>query len=639
MARKTLFIGIFLCALVMRAPGRTGSAQAAAPDGVSSATPGIAAALLDAGHSGWKHADCFTCHALAHQAGFTAGQCAGCHGANGSPALPDGHAAAGCDACHGASHAALGFASPGDCTACHACDPGSGCTAAEDFDVVVIGAGGGGLSAAAALSRAGMKVLVLEKHHRVGGYMTGFQRGGYTFDVSLHAMDGLDEPGGLNVDIFKKLGIWDRVRRVKPEPMYRAAYPDFTVDIPSDAGQYRARLKELFPKESGGIDLLFDEMYAIDLVTPALMKLRSGFDADALLTVLLHPGAAARFFLYQRRTLSQMLSRFIQDQKLIAVWTSLTPFAGAEPDRLTALFFMVMWNSYHLHGFYYFEGGSRSVAEALAAVVRENGGTIRLNTRATKIVIERGRAVAVRTDRAGCYTCRYVVSNANAPDTILSLAGREHFPAGYLRRLESMQAGLSVAVVYLGVNCDYRTFFNGAHEISRNETFDQHENFQYAHEGDLQKAGFSLCNYSVLDAGAAPTGKNALAITLLLPYDWRNRWSWDSGHDIYEACKNEAALALVRRAEEMLPGLRQHIEVMEVGTPLTMKGFTMNPAGTIYGWDAVPEQSMQRRLPQQTPVDNLLLSGAWTFPGCGQSAVLVSGSLAADAILKKARLR
>jgi phytoene dehydrogenase-like protein len=78
---------------------------------------------------------------------------------------------------------------------------------------------------------------------------------------------------------------------------------------------------------------------------------------------------------------------------------------------------------------------------------------------------------------------------------------------------------------------------------------------------------------------------------------------------------------------------------MEVGTPLTMEGFTMNPAGTIYGWDAVPEQSMQRRLPQQTPVDNLLLAGAWTFPGCGQSAVLVSGSLAADAILKKSRLR
>ncbi len=652
MARKIIIItSVLLCTLWIVAPAgceaanssrsllpaRSGleSDNSQTVDAVSTATPGVAAAILADTHSGWKKADCFACHAVAHLGGFGVAECATCHGANGAPPRPDGHAVTACASCHVTAHPELAFTAPDDCTACHKFTSGTVCPATEDYDVVVIGAGGGGLSAAAVLAQAGMKVVVLEKHHKVGGYMTGFQRSGYSFDVSLHAMDGLSEPDGINVDIFKKLGIWDKVKRIKPEPMYRAAYPDFTIDIPSDPGQYRSLLKEQFPLEAAGIDRLFDEMYAIDRVTPALTRLLAGFDGEALLTVIKNPGAVARFFLYERLTLSRMLARFIHDQKLIAIWTSLSPFTGAEPDRLTALFFMVMWNSYHLHGFYYFEGGSQSVAEALADVVREHGGTIRLNTLATKIVIENGRAVAVRTDQGACYTGRYVVSNANAPDTILKLAGQEHFPKSYVRRLENMLVGLSVAVVYLGVNHDYRSYFNGTHEISRNESYDQHENFRYAAQGDSKKSGYSLCNYSVLDATAAPEGKNAITITTMLPYDLQNCWSWDKDHSSYAQFKNEVAMTYIQRAEELLPGLSQHIEVMEVGTPLTMKGYTLNPLGTLYGWDAIPNQSMQSRLPQQTPIHNLLLAGAWTFPGCGQSAVLVSGSLAADAILKK----
>ena len=65
----------------------------------------------------------------------------------------------------------------------------------SDYDVVVIGAGGGGLAAAARLALGGMKVLLIEQHYKVGGYMTNFYRGDYTFEVSLHAFDGLDDDG------------------------------------------------------------------------------------------------------------------------------------------------------------------------------------------------------------------------------------------------------------------------------------------------------------------------------------------------------------------------------------------------------------------------------------------------------------
>ena len=100
----------------------------------------------------------------------------------------------------------------------------------SEYDVVIIGAGAGGLSAGATLSRAGVKTLVLEQHDRPGGYMTAFNRGDYRFEVSLHWMDGLD-PGGWTRELFHNLGILDRVEPIKMDHIFRLMGPDFSFEI------------------------------------------------------------------------------------------------------------------------------------------------------------------------------------------------------------------------------------------------------------------------------------------------------------------------------------------------------------------------------------------------------------------------
>jgi prolycopene isomerase len=65
-----------------------------------------------------------------------------------------------------------------------------------------------------------------------------------------------------------------------------------------------------------------------------------------------------------------------------------------------------------------------------------------------------------------------------------------------------------------------------------------------------------------------------------------------------------------------------------------MEHYTLNPGGSIFGWDNTLDQSLLKRLPQKTPIKNLYLSGAWTFPGGGQSAVLISGEMVGREILK-----
>jgi len=605
------------------------------PDVVTAATPGLKNKQLNIAHGGYGNPDCLSCHNDVHNAGYKDVQCAMCHGANGAPVRPDDHALGNCLDCHDDAHAGVGFHPSQDCTSCHKFADDETCPATEQTDVVVIGAGGGGLGAAAYLALHGVNVTVIEQHYKVGGYMTTFQRGDYTFEISLHAMDGLAEPDGMNVAIFHQLDIWDRLTRIRLDPMYRTIYPDLAFDTPADAEEYRAKLKDMFPAEADGIDALFDEMIKVDEVFKAMLAIEyEGLTPEIVITLVSNLDVALRILGYMNLTLGDFLDRYTQNEHLRTLFTSLAGFAGGSPDILSSLFYMIVWNSYAFGGYYYFEGGSQAVSNALAEVIVENGGTIRLNTRVTKIDVVDGHAVRVHTDHDACYEPRYVISNANAPATFFEMIGREHLPEDYSAALDEMKIGLPALQIWLGVDADLTEVFDGTHEISISTSWDQDEAFDYVYEGVPEKVGMSIINYSMVDPNAAPPGKNAIVITSILPYDWQDCWQLGEGYDAYQALEEEVAWLLIDRAEQVVPGLSEHIEVMEMGTPLTMEGYTLNPLGTIFGWDNTPEQSMFKRLEQTTPIDNLYLAGAWTFPGGGQSAVIQSGVGAAGMILE-----
>ena len=515
------------------------------------------------------------------------------------------------------------------------CAPVLAGAAEKEYDVIVIGAGGGGLSAAAKLSLGGMKVLIIEQHYKVGGYMGNFERDDYKFEISLHAMDGFDPGTGSNRKTFEELGILDKVKPIKLDPMYVGKFPDFEVEVPADVDEYKKLLIEMFPHEEKGIESLFKDMESMFLAMNSLMDASSGNYGTALKDVLLHPGRYYKLSVAWNQNLTQLLDKHIQDEKLRAVFTQLAGFAGASPEDVPAIFFGMMWNSYHFGGYYYFEGGSQSVSDALAEVIEENGGEILLSTRVNKIYLENGTAVGVGTEDGEKFKGRYIISNASAPATLFEMVGKEHLPPKYIERVENMTYGLSCYQVYMGVDKDYSEYFPGhAHEIMANVSYDQEANFAMYKKGVPEEASFAIVNYSMADKTVAPEGKNVIVITAILPYDWKNDWYINESYEKYTQLKNETGMIFVRRAEEYLPDLESHIEVFEVGSPRTMEHYTLNPGGSIFGWDNTMDQSLLKRLPQKTPIKNLYLSGAWTFPGGGQSAVLISGAMIGRKILK-----
>ncbi len=133
-------------------------------------------------------------------------------------------------------------------------------TTHQDYDVIVIGSGIGGLATASLLTRlARQRVLVLERHFRLGGFTHEFQRKGFRWDVGLHYVGGM-APGSTSrglMDLVTGGAVeWDPM----PHDFEVFHYPDLRLRAPSDPAEYRDRLVEAFPHEERGIDAYFRDV-------------------------------------------------------------------------------------------------------------------------------------------------------------------------------------------------------------------------------------------------------------------------------------------------------------------------------------------------------------------------------------------
>jgi len=124
------------------------------------------------------------------------------------------------------------------------------------YDVIIIGAGLGGLTAGAKLAKEGKSVLLLEQHDRPGGCATTFKRKDFTMEVGLHEMDGL-HPGDMKNRIFADLGISERVEFLPVPEFYRFNNERNDLVIPHDPEEAKAILKSHFPDQEKGIDDYF----------------------------------------------------------------------------------------------------------------------------------------------------------------------------------------------------------------------------------------------------------------------------------------------------------------------------------------------------------------------------------------------
>lgn len=492
------------------------------------------------------------------------------------------------------------------------------------FDAIIVGAGLGGLSFSATLAKYGKKVLVIEKHDKVGGYATSFIRGDFRFDASLHNIGPIYGP---LKEIFEDIGILDKIKYVPFENFQRIIFPDHNINIPKGIDNFIEILSEYFPEEKEGIKKLFNE----------LRHIRKGFDEFEYMSLsgnpedLINPMMAVaypQFIELAQISFGEFMDKYINDKSLKGIIGNVWWYFGSPPSTIASLLYSVQSAGYIEYSGGNIEGTSQSLSNSLEEIIIANHGKIILNTEVKKVLIEDKKAEGVLTDQGEIFYSDMIITNIGARNT-LKISDEDQIKKRYKRKVDNQEISLSALQLYLGLDCNPKDLGMKDHTFTVFFTYDHDENYKNIIEGKYDKAFFCCLNYSFFDKTAAPEGKGILNIFTL---DHIKNWE-NLSENQYRIKKEKVIDIIIKKAEKYIPDLSRHIVVKELGTPRTMHKYTFNPDGSIYGPSLIVEQAGMLRLQPITPVKGLFIVGSSIYPGGGYPSVISSGYKTAKMIL------
>lgn len=480
--------------------------------------------------------------------------------------------------------------------------------------VAVIGAGIGGLTAAALLAHRGYQVLVLDQALVPGGCASTFKRRGFTFDVGATQVAGL-EPGGIHQRIFSELEI--NLPEATPcDPACAVYLPGETqpVSVWRDPDRWQAERQQQFPGSEPFWQLMSDLFrcsWAFQSRDPVLPP-RNLWDFGQLVQAV-RPGTL--FTLpHTFSTVGQVLRWYgLGGDRRLKTFLDLQLKLYSQVDAEdTALLYAAtaLGVSQEPQGLYHLQGSMQVLSDRLVASLERDGGKLLMRHTVEQIYTENGqaKAIAIRNQKTGetwIEAADHIVANVTVQN-LMQLLGTKA-PKGYERRVEKLPPASGAFVVYLGVD-----------QSAIPTECPPHLQFLYDYDGPIGENNSLFVSVSHPGDGRAPEGKaTIIASSFTDPTLW---WRCDD----YERLKQqytEEAIARLSGFFHLTPETLIHVEA---ATPRTFAHFTGRDRGIVGG--------IGQRIPtfgpfgfaNRTPVQNLWLVGDSTHPGEGTAGVSYS---------------
>lgn len=497
-----------------------------------------------------------------------------------------------------------------------------------DYDVVIIGAGNGGLTAAATMARNGKKVLLLERHNLPGGCATSFCRGRFEFEVALHQLSGMgtsERPGPLRM-LLDELGVMENLEFIPMTDLYRVVVPgELDITLEPNREKVVHELQSRFPLEKEGIQAWFDLIYKLftEVITAFVFK-------DPEVTREKYP----LYFKHALQNAGKLMDLHLKDPLLKTAVSPYWTYMGLPPGKISMVDMAALYFAFMEFVPYHLKGGSQALSNALADAVIRDGGEIRFNCGASRILVENGQVNGVLTDTGEAISTNFVISNASKVSTFTELVDVQHVPDLVRAELRQTSISQSAFTLYMGLDCPPETV---GIEASTNFIIgkpDPEHVYERMKTREInQSDGMLLTCYNMVDPDFSPEGTSQVAVVTL---KYGDAWATVPPAE-YVSEKYRIADNLLSTVETVFPNIRSHIEEIEIATPLTHMRYLGTPGGAIYGFDHHIKDS-NLFVPNKAHITGLYGAGGW-YGYNGFQPTLESGVSAARAVLGKMAAR
>ena len=503
------------------------------------------------------------------------------------------------------------------------------------YDVLVIGSGIGGLSAAACLSKLGKKVAVFEQHYTAGGFTHAYERNGYEWDVGVHYIGDVGKDHTLAKRLFDHISD-GQLKWAPMDPCYdRIHLGDRQYDLMAGPKAFVETLKQAFPNDHAAIDrymaLTAKAATAIQVLTTA--KVLPGA-AGKLLTKGLSLTGAGKL----NRPTAEVLGELTDNHELIAVLTGQWGDNGLPPEQSSFLIHAIIARHY-LYGGFYPVGGASAMATTIIPVIQQGGGDVFTYADVREIVIENGRATGLRLADDNVVSAPVIISDAGVFNTFQNLLP-DACPQrqGYLDRLTRVQRSMASACLYVGLNADAASLGLPKTNFWIYPDSDYQRQLEQAlaapDEHDIPLTYISFPSAKDPSFSERYPGRATIEIVAAAPYEWFQAWDgtpWGKRGDDYDALKEAFSQRLLEKLFEKMPHLREHLDYYELSTPLSTAYFCRYPSGEIYGLNHDPNRFEQQWLRPKTTIPGLYLTGQDVLT-CGVAGAMIAGLVTAISV-------
>lgn len=453
------------------------------------------------------------------------------------------------------------------------------------YDVIIIGSGLGGLECAHILSKAGKRVLVLEKEAQPGGCVQSYRRNGLTFDTGFHYVGGLEEGQSLYA-AFSMLGLMALPWKKLDDAFDRILIGEEEFSFMQGYESFRENLQLYFPHEREALQqyvqlLKQTEQTQLELLNP---------ESASVPLALFETGAW------------QYLTHTFHNSMLINVLSATSLKMELRKETLP-LFTFLHGNASFIESSWRLKGPGSLIAGSLIQDIREQGGEIICRAKVEELIEKNGELTCARCSNGQVYEGECFISDVHPAVTCSWIKPAESLRSIYRRRIGALENTFGMLTVSLVIKPHVMKYFNWNQYVYRR-----------ADVWTFYQDAISINGLLITARPPEDESEYLRQIDLLTPLTWDKcmRWAQSSiGHrgQDYQEMKQRLADECMELAARFIPNLKKMVEQVYVSTPLTYRDYTGTPEGAAYGIRKDYRNPMMTVLSPRTPLPNLLLTG------------------------------